>query len=374
VPFGVQRLLARAANVTGITGLKGLIVFSPVTDVGLHPTLRYDRAWKRDSLDYAVPTLLTSDFLLELWLPSIAATVRPSTFAGYRGHVVNHIVPHLGASPLAHLDGPAINSMLNSLLATGNCKGGGALSPVTVRRVYATLHRALGDAARWGLLEKNPADACDPPRCPTPPDRMATWDVHELRCFLQAAREDELYALWFLLATTGLRRGEALGLRWRRVDLEAGTVAVVETVITVGHRIQTSAPKSARGRRVVPLDVPTTKVLRDHFSATPWKGPDDFVFVDDLGGPLNPIAITRSFRRLVNRAQLRPIRLHDLRHTHATLALQAGVHPKIVSERLGHSTVSLTLDIYSHALPSLQREAVDRLADLVFQMHSAGSR
>jgi hypothetical protein len=149
VPFGVQRLLARAANVTGITGLKGLIVFSPVTDVGLHPTLRYDRAWKRDSLDYAVPTLLTSDFLLELWLPSIAATVRPSTFAGYRGHVVNHIVPHLGASPLAHLDGPAINSMLNSLLATGNCKGGGALSPVTVRRVYATLHRALGDAARW---------------------------------------------------------------------------------------------------------------------------------------------------------------------------------------------------------------------------------
>ena len=108
-------------------------------------------------------------------------------------------------------------------------------------------------------------------------------------------------------------------------------------------------------------------MLRDHFSDTPWKDPGDFVFVDDGGAPLNPIAITRSFRRLVERARLRPIRLHDLRHTHATLALQAGVHPKIVSERLGHSTVSLTLDIYSHALPSLQREAVERLAALVFQ-------
>jgi integrase len=312
------------------------------------------------------PAMLTSDFLLEQWLPSIAATVRPSTFAGYRGHVVNHIVPRLGARSLAQLDGPAINSLLNSLLTNGNCKRGGALSPVTVRRVYATLHRALGDAARWGLLDKNPADACDPPRCQAFSQRMATWDVHELRRFLEAAREDKLYTLWFLFATTGLRRGEALGLRWRRVDLEAGAIAIVETVITVGHRIQTSTPKSARGRRVVPLDAPTTSVLRGHFRATEWKAAYDFVFADDSGGPMNPIAITRSFRRLVVRAQLRPIRLHDLRHTHATLALQAGVHPKIVSERLGHSTVSLTLDIYSHALPSLQREAVDRLAGLIF--------
>ena len=190
--------------------------------------------------------MLTSDFLLEVWLPSIAATIRPSTFTGYRGHVVNHIAPHLGATPLDLLNGPAINSVLNTLLDHGNCKRRGALSPVTVRRVYATLHRALGDAVRWGLLDKNPADACDPPRCSTP-SRMSTWDVYELRRFLDVARGHRLHALWFLLATTGLRRGEALGLKWRCVDLERGTISIVETIIAVGNRIQSSAPKSARG-------------------------------------------------------------------------------------------------------------------------------
>ncbi|MGH2786438.1 MAG: tyrosine-type recombinase/integrase [Actinomycetota bacterium] len=310
--------------------------------------------------------MLTSEFLLDHWLPAISATVRPSTFAGYRGHVVNHIVPRLGAKPLNQLNGPGLNLLLGTLLSDGNCKRPGALSPVTVRRVYATLHRALGDAVRWGLLDNNPADACDPPRCAIVADQITTWDVDELRRFLDVARDDHLYALWFLLATTGLRRGEALGLRWRCVDLEGGALSIVETLIAVGHRIQSSTPKSARGRRVVVLDAPTVHVLRAHMDAAVRAVPDDFVFQDERGNPLHPLAVTRQFRRLVARAHLRSIRLHDLRHTHATLALKAGVHPKIVSERLGHSTVSLTLDIYSHALPSLQREAAARFADLVF--------
>lgn len=309
---------------------------------------------------------MTSEFLLERWLPAISATVRPSTLAGYRGHVANHIVPQLGARPLAELNGPLLNTLLSALLNDGNRKRPGALSPVTVRRVYATMHRALADAVRWGLLDNNPADACDPPRCSTLPARMTAWEVDELRRFLRVVRDDELHALWFLLATTGLRRGEALGLRWRCVDLDQGTIAIVETLIAVGHRVQTSTPKSGRGRRVVALDAPTAQVLRDHSETTMRSAPDDFVFVDESGASLHPVAVTRSFCRLVRRAGLRPIRLHDLRHTHATLALKAGVHPKIVSERLGHSTVSLTLDIYSHAIPSLQREAADRLADLVF--------
>lgn len=317
--------------------------------------------------------MLTSEFLLEHWLPAISATVRPSTLAGYRGHVVNHIVPQLGTKPLSELNGPVLNTLLNALLHDGNRKCPGALSPVTVRRVYATLHRALGDSVRWGLLDRNPADACDPPRCTLVGDHM-TWDVDELRRFLEVARDDRLYALWFLLATTGLRRGEALGLRWCCVDLEKGIISIVETLIAVGHRIQTSTPKSARGRRVVALDAPTTRVLRNHFEAAVRPAPDDYVFVDERRAPLHPVAVTRSFSRLVREAQLRPIRLHDLRHTHATLALKAGVHPKIVSERLGHSTVSLTLDVYSHALPSLQREAVDRLADLVFSQRESAAR
>lgn len=291
-------------------------------------------------------------FLTERWLSAVEHSVRASTFVGYRSHVTRHIVPELGSVGLADLDASMINAFHASLLSDGLC-------PTTVRRVHATLHRALGDAVKWGLRPDNPAGRSDPPRTRRHPE-LRTWSAAELRFFLTHVRDDEWFALWFLLATTGMRRGEALGLRWPDVDLERGCLAVRRTVISISGRIEWSEPKSARGRRVVALDPATAEVLRS------WGPGDGLVFCGGDGSPLDPTAVSKRFVRLVADSGLPRIRLHDLRHTHATLALQAGVNPKIVSERLGHATVAFTLDVYSHALQHLQQKAADKVAALVF--------
>jgi integrase len=297
---------------------------------------------------------------LDRWIPAIESTIRPSTFASYRAHVRQHIGPHLGGLRLSDIDAAALNSMYASLLANGSSSGR-PLCPATVRRVHATIHRALRDAVRWGLLDENPADRSDPPRLRTG-NEMKTWSADELRSFLEFSKEDDLYALWFALATTGLRRGEALGLRWSDVDLRTSNLAVRQTVVEVGGEILISSPKTARGRRVVALDATTVAVLGEHLG----KDPHGLLFARADGSPLRPSVVTRRFGRLVAGSGLPRIRLHDLRHTHATLALQAGIHPKIVSERLGHATIAFTLDVYSHALHHMQKEAADKLGRLLF--------
>ncbi len=172
---------------------------------------------------------------------------------------------------------------------------------------------------------------------------------------------------------TGLRRGEALGLRWQDIDLEAGRLCVRRSLIPEGNQVAVHEPKTARGRRVVALDPETVAVLRnqaarqlDDQSATESWDDTGLVFTNEDGQALHPWLVSRCFRKAVKEAMLPDIRLHDLRHTHATLALQAGIHPKVVSERLGHATVAITLDTYSHAIPALQEEAATLIAGLVF--------
>lgn len=306
---------------------------------------------------------LTVEQFLERWLPAIENTIRPSTFAGYRAHVRHHIVPHLGEQRVRDVTATALNTMYGSLLGKVSTKGR-SLGPATVRRVHATVHRALRDAVRWGLLDENPADRSDPPRLRTGIE-MKTWSSDEVRFFLEFSKHDALHALWFLLATTGLRRGEALGLRWPDLDLRGGNLAVRQTIVEVGGKILVSTPKTARGRRLVALDAATLAVLKRHNRGLS-QSHNGLVFARSDGQPLRPSVVTRRFARLVADSGLPKIRLHDLRHTHATLALQAGVHPKIVSERLGHSTIAFTLDVYSHALHHMQREAADKLGELLF--------
>ena len=306
-------------------------------------------------------------FLTSHWLPAIEPTVRSSTFTSYRTHVLTHVAPRIGSAQLDAIDAPTLNSLYAALLANGRAKGVGALSPSTVRRIHATLHRALRDAVRWGHLEVNPADRCDPPR---PLVREAyCWSPQELRAFLEAVRDDDLHVLWHFLALTGVRRGEALGLRWENVDLRRARAAISQSVIIVGGVVQPSQPKTKRGRRVIALDELTVRLLAKHRQVTERH---PLVFCREDGSPLNPGAVTRRFGRLVGAAGLPRIRLHDLRHTHATMALRAGIHPKVVSERLGHSSVSITLDLYSHAGESLQAEAAARVAEVVFASPRAG--
>jgi integrase len=307
--------------------------------------------------------LTVQEFLIERWLPSIEMTIRPNTFVSYSSHLTNHVVVHLGSLSIHDVDGPTLNALYAELLRCGRLKGRGeGLSPTTVRRVHATLRRAFRDAVRWGLLEKNPVESCDPPRLART-DVMRTWSLDELRAFLKLTRDDEWAVLWLLLATTGMRRGEALGLRWSDVDLRTSVISIRQTIVLVGHRPLVAEPKSARSRRVIVLDTRTTDAferLRQNATAR------EFVFRTTDGEPIHPAAVSRRFREIVDGSPLPRIRLHDLRHTFATLALQAGIHPKIVSERLGHSTIALTLDVYSHALPTLQRDAAERVGDLIF--------
>jgi integrase len=202
---------------------------------------------------------------------------------------------------------------------------------------------------------------------------MKTWTKEQLKAFLESVADDRLAALWHTIAFTGMRRGEALGLRWSDVDLENARLSVCRVLIPINRAVVVNEPKTAKGRRVIALDPGTVEVLKSQAASQlgeqeEW---DDawvdsrLVFAQANGAALDPESVSRYFRQAVKQSMLPPIRLHDLRHTHATLALQAGVHPKVVSERLGHATVSITLDTYSHAIPALQEEAAERIAGLL---------
>jgi integrase len=181
-------------------------------------------------------------------------------------------------------------------------------------------------------------------------------------------------ALFTLAATTGMGRGELVGLRWRDVDLQEGRVSVQQTVVSVAYELRFSTPKTKRGRRSIPLDARTAAILREHrvrqnerrLLAGPLWSDLDPVFCRDDGGPIHPDYLSKTFEHLVALSSLPRIRLHDLRHTHATLALSAGIHPKVVSERLGHTGISITLDTYRHVVATLREGAAEAVARLVF--------
>ena len=257
-------------------------------------------------------------------------------------------------------------------LATGTEKRR-PLSAKTVSYIHTTLHKALADAVDAGVLGRNVADRAKPPR----PSRRSTqgiqtWEPHELAGFLASVRDSRLGPIWRLAAMTGMRRGEILGLRWSDLDLAAARLSVRHAVVAVAYTTIESTPKS-HNARVIDLDPETVEELRghrqrQHGERAEW-GADyqdgDLVVTKENGEPIQPHTFSQSFERLIRKASLRPIRLHDLRHTHATLALKAGVPVKVVSERLGHESPAFTLKQYAHVLPGMQAEAARSIAALV---------
>ncbi len=232
------------------------------------------------------------------------------------------------------------------------------------------------DAVRWGRLARSPADAADPPQASASArPEMTTWTAAELRTFLDGVRGDRLYAAFLMLATTGMRRGEVLGLRWADLGLDAARASVRQTVIVVRHQVLLSDPKTAKGRRTVSLDAGTVGALREHRKRQAaerlamGEGFTDhgLVFCHPTGAPLHPERrLSRTFTDRVRQLGLRRIRLHDLRHTWASLALASGVHPKIVQERLGHASIGITLDTYSHVTEGLHAGAAEQVAGVIF--------
>ena len=324
---------------------------------------------------YAVPTKASvREYLTKEWLPAVKATVRPSTHNSYVQHVECHIAPHIGSVKLAKLTGSQVNALYAKLAESGKQDGKRGLSPMTIHHVHACLHKACRDAVRWGHIARNPLDAADPPRKKGDGTKeMKTWSKEQLKSFLASVVDERLYGLWHTIAFTGMRRGEAIGLRWSDVDLENARLSVRRALIPINREVVVSEPKTAKGRRVIALDPATVEVLKaqaagqldEHREWDDLWVDSGLVFTAENGEPLDPESVSRYWRQAVKRSMLPQIRLHDLRHTHATLALQAGIHPKVVSERLGHATVSITLDTYSHAIPAMQEEAAALIAGLV---------
>lgn len=325
---------------------------------------------------YVMPTKQTvGEYLTKDWLPAIKATIRPSTYESYERNLRLHVIPNIGSMRLSVLDGGALNRLYGQLLANGNLRPPNeGLAPRTVHYIHTIIHRALRDAVRWDRLARNAADAADPPRQRQGGSAIKAWQADSLGQFLRAVQDDRLHGLWVLLATTGLRRGEALGARWCDLDLPAGTLAVRQTLIAISHRITLSEPKTAKGRRVVALDDATVAALKAHKARQAQErlplglGWDDtgLVFTQEDGQPLHPEYVSNAFSRRVRSLKLPSLSLHGLRHTWATLALQSGVHPKIVSERLGHANISITLNTYSHVTPTMQADAARTVARLLF--------
>jgi integrase len=320
-------------------------------------------------------------FLVDEWLPAVrVANVRDSTWASYRMNVEKHLVPGLGAVELQRLTPAQLNAFYRHLLTAGRRNGRGGLAPKTVRYVHSILHRALRDAVRWGYVVRNVADAADPPKAKTP--EMRVWSPAQLRVFLDHVRNDRLYAAWLLAATTGMRRGEILGLRWGDLDVEAGRLSVRQPRIVVDYRVQVSEPKTAKGRRSLALDPVTVAALRAHrarqaeerLAVGPGYQESGLVFTRLDGSPIHPERFSSWFRQYVRAAGLPRIRLHDVRHSYATAALAAGVPAKVVSERLGHSAIAITMDTYSHVLPGLDEQAAGTVARLILGADGPAAR
>jgi integrase len=301
---------------------------------------------------------------LDQWLAGEAARVSPATLRTYRV-AVGRVVAALGDVTLCRLSGSDVGAWQDRLLNPQD--GTPGLSPATVRNTRTVLHKALSDAVRLELLDRNPVAAVDPPA--NVARRTDVWSADEVRRFLQHVSGHRLWLAFRLLATTGMRRGELLGLRWGDVDWDRGAVSVVRSLGLVDGVLVMSPGKTTASRRLVFLDAVTLDDLRAHCQRAidaRASGDGDPVFAARRGGPMHPDSFSNTFDRLVATAGVPRLRLHDLRHTYATLALRAGMHPVVLAERLGHSSVATTMDRYAHVTPAISRHGADIVANTLF--------
>ena len=325
---------------------------------------------QQQGLPVAVERQTVAQFL-DRWLADVARPkLRASTLVGYRQKIERYILPALGRHQLAKLEPQQVQAMLNDLHDRG-------LSSRTVHHTRAILRRALNQALRWGLVAKNAAALADPPRVTAP--ELRTLDPVEARHFLDAVRGDRLEALYSVALSLGLRRGEALGLRWQDVDFDTGTVSVrVALELVSGRPPRLVEPKTRQSRRMLPLSPVLAAQLKAHrarqlterlAAGQEWQGEMwGLVFATPLGGPLSGRTVATQFKKHLAAAGLPDVRFHDLRHSCASLLLAQNVHPRVVMEILGHSTITLTMNTYSHVLPQAQRDAIGLIDTLLGDM------
>lgn len=307
---------------------------------------------------YVDPTKMSVAEYLEHWLTvDIERRVARKTAVRHRQLVERQIAPRIGNVPVRKLTPTHIEAFEAELQHSGYVKGrkaGQGLTAQTVLHVHRTLSQALAHAVKAGVLFKNPAEQVKPPR---PPRReIAILRKPEIATLLRAAEGTPLYLPVLVAITTGMRRGELLGLRWSDIDLKAARLTVNQSLERLKGKTTFKSPKTQGSRRTITLPALTVEALREHRSAKPRIGAGELVFSHD-GIPWDPDSLTKAFDRLVQAAGVRRITFHGLRHTHISHQLMDGVHVKVVSEQAGHANVSITLSVYAAFIPTLQDDA-----------------
>lgn len=343
---------------------------------------RYEdaRAWRIATLDahrrrdYQPPTTQTVAQYLDEWLATVSPSLKGGTASTYEKVCRLYLKPHIGAYRLSALDRQHVGAMYSALVDHGG-RNGRPLGASSVDYVGVVLRAALADAVEHGRLARNPASAkaVKPPRVSR--KEMECWTADELERFLLAAQGNDFYAAFRLAAFTGMRRGEIAALRWGDIDFATNRVYVQRSraVFTEQgkQRLVDGTPKSDRPR-VISIDAETADILSQHRleQARRWypnecTGPQHDVFLTWRGGKLNPQTLGYEFLKLIRELPGQPrISFHGLRHTHATLLLKQGVHPKVVQERLGHANISITMDTYSHVIEGMDAGAAESFAAL----------
>jgi integrase len=302
----------------------------------------------------AEPSRLTVAAFLEKWLEYIKPQVAPKTVERYTGLIRANIVPAIGTVRLSKLQPITISAAYSAALAH--------LAPRTVQHMHRCLSQALKQAVRWRPLPRNPCDDCGPPRVER--RDMKVWDVETISTALELSRSWRVHIPVVLAALCGLRRGEIAALRWRHVDLDRAQLSVIESAEQTKNGVRLKSPKNGKGRTVA-LPAIVVSELRAHrlrqaqdlLQLGVRLNDETFICAREDGEALQPNSIGHAWDRFLASTKLPRIRFHDLRHSHATIMLKSNIHPKIVSERLGHSRVALTMDTYSHVIPGMQEGA-----------------
>jgi integrase len=315
---------------------------------------------------YLEPDKTTLTQFLERWLENTKANVAPRTHERYAEIVRKNIASLIGAVILSKLKPAQIAEAYGEALLQGRRDGKGGLSPQSVMHMHRVLKLALKQAVRWEMLHRNPADAVQPPKVEK--RRMTTYDMAQTAALLEALKGKRIYIPALLAVLCGLRRGEIAALRWRNIDLEKCCLAVLESIEQMNGSVRLKETKSGRVRTVA-LPLTVCDELRAHRFAQAQNmlklgvrlTDDSFVCALEDGSPMQPSFITHEWVRAIKGTSLPGYRFHDLRHAHATHMLTAGTHIKVASERLGHSKVGITLDLYSHVLPGMQEDAAAKV-------------
>ena len=318
-------------------------------------------------IDYGRARTYTVGTWLEVWMENYAKIkLRPSTFKTSQGFLKNHIKPQIGSIPLAELTSLDLQRFYKHLLDGGRVdrieakKKPKGLAPKTVRNIHQMIGSAYNLAMEQKLVTRNPTDGCALPKAEH--KEMQTLHIEQLTSFLREAKDSGVFALYYIDLTTGLRRGELLGLKWSDIDLEKGDLRVQRQIGRIDGKIIEMPLKTKNAYRTLPLSADAIDVLMQQRRKT---GNSDWVFPSPTGGPMSPDGVLHMLQRVLKRAGLPRIRFHDLRHTFATMALQNGVDVKTVSSMLGHYSAGFTLDTYAHVTTDAQMKAAQTMGNIL---------